>query len=74
MFDVLTNSMPVSVEDFEHRLRSKSHVASLTPWAAGPATGFGFEAIMAGPCRAEFRRWYDATSRLPKPGPAREQT
>jgi hypothetical protein len=38
-------------------------------------TGFGFETIMAGPYRAAFRRWYDATSRLPPvPGPDRGQT
>ena len=36
--------------------------------------GFGFEAIMAGPDRAAFRRWYAARSRLPSgPGAGRDR-
>ena len=43
------------------------------PIAPGSKSGFGFEAVMAGPQRAVFRRWYDAQSRLPAPGTGRDR-
>ncbi len=41
------------------------------PVAPARPTGFGFDDIMAQPFENRFRRWYDATSRLPAiPAPA----
>jgi hypothetical protein len=43
------------------------------PSASAPASGFGFAAVMAGPHRAAFRRWYALKSLLPAAGTRRDR-